>query len=103
EMARRFAMSSEVPSEIAKTFELEFAPDMPPHESKWLRCANFIVRRTSERPNERPSERRRGSAHAERVRGDRARRRYREGGRRAPGFAFPATTSIRVRGRSAHY
>jgi hypothetical protein len=72
EMARRFAMSREVPPEIAKTFELEFAPDMPPHESEWLRCPNFIVRRTSaraserptERPSERPSERRRGSAHA---------------------------------------
>jgi hypothetical protein len=72
EMARRFAMSREVPPEIAKTFELEFAPDMPPHESEWLRCPNFIVRRTSaragkrpsERPSERPNERRRGSAHA---------------------------------------
>ena len=64
EMARRFAMSREVPPEIAKTFELEFAPEMPPHESEWLRCPNFIVRRTSARPNERSSERRRGSAHA---------------------------------------
>ena len=58
EMARRFAMSREVPPEIAKTFELEFAPDMPPHDSEWLRCPNFIVRRTSAR------ERRRGAAHA---------------------------------------
>jgi len=37
---------------------LEFAPDMPPHDSVWLRCPNFIVRRTNAR------ERRKGSAHA---------------------------------------
>jgi len=60
ETARRFAMSREVPPEIAKTFELEFAPDMPPHDSEWLRCPNFIVRRTSARAGER----RKGSAHA---------------------------------------
>ena len=31
--ARRFAMTREVPSEIATTFELDFAPDKPPHDS----------------------------------------------------------------------
>jgi hypothetical protein len=54
--ARRFAMTREIPPEIARTFELEFAPDKPPHDSDWLRCSNFIVRRAAER--------RRSTAHA---------------------------------------
>lgn len=47
--ARRFAMTGEIPLEIAGTFELKFAPDKPPHDSEWLRCSNFIVRRGAER------------------------------------------------------
>ena len=47
--ARRFAMTREVPPEIARTFELEFTPDKPPHDSEWLRCSNFVVRRFGER------------------------------------------------------
>ena len=43
--ARRFALTREVPSEIAQSFDLEFAPHLPPHDSAWLRCANFIVTR----------------------------------------------------------
>jgi hypothetical protein len=43
--ARRFALTKEVPSVIAQYFELEFAPDLPPHDSEWLRCSNFIVKR----------------------------------------------------------
>jgi hypothetical protein len=43
--ARRFALAPEVPAEIARHFEFEFTPDSPPHDSEWLRCANFIVRR----------------------------------------------------------
>jgi len=43
--ARRFAVTKEIPAEVARYFELEFAPDLPPHDSEWLRCANFIVRR----------------------------------------------------------
>ena len=43
--ARRFALTRDVPAEIARHFELEFAPDTPPHDSEWLRCANFIIRR----------------------------------------------------------
>jgi hypothetical protein len=43
--ARRIALTKEVPAEIARHFDLEFAPDLPPHDSEWLRCANFIVRR----------------------------------------------------------
>ena len=43
--ARRFALTRDVPAEIARYFELEFAPELPPHDSEWLRCANFIVRR----------------------------------------------------------
>jgi hypothetical protein len=55
--ARRFAMNRQAPPEIARTFELEPAPDLPPHDSKWLRCANFVVRRS---PGRRGS-----NAHAE--------------------------------------
>jgi hypothetical protein len=47
--ARRFAMTGEVPPEIARTFELEFTPEKPPHDSEWLRCSNFVVRRSGER------------------------------------------------------
>jgi len=43
--ARRFALTTEVPTEVARHFDLEFAPDLPPHDSEWLRCTNFIVRR----------------------------------------------------------
>jgi hypothetical protein len=43
--ARRLALGKDVPGDIAKHFELEFAPDTPPHDSEWLRCANFIIRR----------------------------------------------------------
>jgi hypothetical protein len=62
ETARRFAMCREVPPEIARSFELEYAPDMPPHDSEWLRCPNFIVRRTSARERRKGSAQ--GSAHA---------------------------------------
>jgi hypothetical protein len=54
--ARRFALTRQIPPAIARMFELEFAPDKPPHDSEWLRCSNFIVRRGAERP--------RSSAHA---------------------------------------
>ena len=47
--ARRFAMNSDIPAEIAESFELEFAPASPPHDSDWLRCSNFIVRRHPDR------------------------------------------------------
>jgi hypothetical protein len=47
--ARRFAMTREIPPEVAAIFELEFAPDKPPHDSEWLRCSNFIVRRAAGR------------------------------------------------------
>jgi hypothetical protein len=47
--AQRFAMTRQIPPAIARTFELEFAPDKPPHDSEWLRCSNFIVRRGAER------------------------------------------------------
>ena len=43
--ARRFALTAEVPPELARYFELEFAPDSPPHDSEWLRCSNFVVKR----------------------------------------------------------
>jgi hypothetical protein len=43
--ARRFALTKEVPAEIARYFDLEFAPDLPPHDSDWLRCGNFVVKR----------------------------------------------------------
>lgn len=43
--ARRFALTNEIPPEVGLHFDLEFAPDSPPHDSEWLRCSNFIVRR----------------------------------------------------------
>jgi hypothetical protein len=43
--ARRLALGKDVPVEIARHFELEFAPETPPHDSEWLRCTNFIIRR----------------------------------------------------------
>jgi Wadjet protein JetA len=46
--ARRFALTREIPPEIAKSFQLEFAPEGPPHDSEWLRCSNFVVRRSAE-------------------------------------------------------
>jgi Family of unknown function (DUF5716) len=43
--ARRFALSREIPPEVGLYFDLEFIPDSPPHDSDWLRCSNFVVRR----------------------------------------------------------
>jgi hypothetical protein len=54
--ARRFALTRDIPPEIARAFELEFTPEAPPHDSEWLRCSNFIVRCFGER--------RRGSIYA---------------------------------------
>jgi hypothetical protein len=44
--ARRYALTGEVPAQIATGFHLELSPDTPPHDSEWLRCANFVVRRS---------------------------------------------------------
>lgn len=46
--ARRFAMTREMPPELAGAFELEFTPESPPHDSEWLRCSNFVARRSGE-------------------------------------------------------
>ena len=54
--ARHFALTRDIPPEIARAFELEFTPEAPPHDSEWLRCSNFIVRCFGER--------RRGSIYA---------------------------------------
>ncbi|MHC2519564.1 hypothetical protein ACVMHW_005446 [Bradyrhizobium diazoefficiens] len=44
--ARRYALTGEVPAQVAAGFELEPCPDTPPHDSEWLRCANFLVKRS---------------------------------------------------------
>ncbi|SFV14830.1 hypothetical protein SAMN05192541_12247 [Bradyrhizobium arachidis] len=44
--ARRYALTGEVPAQVAAGFDLEPRPDTPPHDSEWLRCANFVVRRS---------------------------------------------------------
>lgn len=43
--ARRYALTGEVPPQVAGNFELEPSPETPPHDSEWLRCANFVIRR----------------------------------------------------------
>ena len=43
--ARRYALTGEIPQEVARSFSLEADPDAPPHDSEWLRCSNFVVRR----------------------------------------------------------
>ncbi len=43
--ARRYALTGEVPPQVAGSFDLEPSPDTPPHDSEWLRCANFVIRR----------------------------------------------------------
>jgi hypothetical protein len=44
--ARRFALTGDIPAEVAAAFEMEFAPGTTPHDSEWLRCSNFVVRRS---------------------------------------------------------
>ena len=44
--ARRYALTGEIPREVACSFQLKQAPDGPPHDSDWLRCSNFVVRRS---------------------------------------------------------
>jgi hypothetical protein len=46
--ARRYAITGEVPMKVATAFELEALPDGAPHDSEWVRCMNFIVRRSGE-------------------------------------------------------
>jgi hypothetical protein len=55
--ARRYAITGEIPREIARSFSLECAPGAPPHDSEWLRCTNFVVRRSG-------AARQRAAAHA---------------------------------------
>jgi hypothetical protein len=43
--ARRYALTGEIPREVARCFSLEPAPHTPPHDSEWVRCTNFVVRR----------------------------------------------------------
>lgn len=43
--ARRYALTGEIPSEVADHFKLEPAPDTPPHDSEWVLCDNFVVAR----------------------------------------------------------
>jgi hypothetical protein len=43
--ARRYALTGEIPREVARSFSLESDPGAPPHDSEWLRCSNFVVRR----------------------------------------------------------
>ncbi|MFT3940205.1 hypothetical protein [Rhodopseudomonas sp.] len=45
--ARRYAVTGEVPPKVAVAFELEALPQGEPHDSEWLRCMNFLVRRSS--------------------------------------------------------
>jgi hypothetical protein len=47
--ARRYALTGEIPSEVARHFDLEPAPQTPPHDSEWIRCVNFVVRRAGGR------------------------------------------------------
>ncbi|MGO3928368.1 DUF5716 family protein [Rhodopseudomonas pseudopalustris] len=44
--ARRYAVTGEVPTKVAAAFELEALPDAALHDSDWLRCMNFVVRRS---------------------------------------------------------
>jgi hypothetical protein len=46
--ARRYALTGEIPRAVAIAFRLEPVPGAPPHDSDWLRCSNFIVRRTGD-------------------------------------------------------
>ncbi|MBB1090465.1 hypothetical protein HUU61_04110 [Rhodopseudomonas palustris] len=46
--ARRYAVTGEVPTKVAVAFELEALPDAAPHDSEWLRCMNFVVRRSGD-------------------------------------------------------
>ena len=43
--ARRYALTGDIPREVGRAFSLEPAPHTPPHDSEWLRCTNFVVRR----------------------------------------------------------
>jgi hypothetical protein len=43
--ARRYALTGEIPREVARCFSFEPAPHTPPHDSEWVRCTNFVVRR----------------------------------------------------------
>jgi hypothetical protein len=44
--ARRYALTGDVPVEVAQSFELVADPGAPPHDSDWLRCSNFVVSRS---------------------------------------------------------
>jgi hypothetical protein len=46
---RRYALTNEVPPLLSREFEFEYLPSSEPHESEWLRCSNFVVRRRGDR------------------------------------------------------
>jgi len=43
--ARRFALTQDIPPLLFRDFEFEYLPGSEPHDSEWLRCSNFAVRR----------------------------------------------------------
>src|SRR5262249_58397486 len=43
--ARRYALTGEIPAEVARSFSLEADPGAPPHDSEWLRCSDLLCRR----------------------------------------------------------
>ncbi|QRM32774.1 Wadjet anti-phage system protein JetA family protein [Microvirga sp. VF16] len=47
--ARRYALTNEVPPLLSREFEFEYLPGSEPHDSEWLRCSNFVVRRRGDR------------------------------------------------------
>ncbi|WP_294642575.1 Wadjet anti-phage system protein JetA family protein [uncultured Aureimonas sp.] len=47
--ARRYAMTGNVPDELARSFEFASLADGAPHDSDWLTCGNFAIRRRRDR------------------------------------------------------
>ncbi|WP_246787861.1 Wadjet anti-phage system protein JetA family protein [Bradyrhizobium sp. CCBAU 53421] len=44
--ARHYALTGDVPAQIAADFDAQPSLDTAPHDSEWLRCTNFVVRRS---------------------------------------------------------
>ncbi len=46
--ARRYALTQDIPNVVTKHFILEYLPETEPHDSDWLRCGNFSIRRLNQ-------------------------------------------------------
>jgi hypothetical protein len=54
DLARRYALTKDIPPQVRREFNLEFRPEGIRHDSEWLVCSNFVIIRNAASPVEKP-------------------------------------------------